>query len=366
MDTRDAWTLHAITFSMKLFSVLAFCVFTAAANGQGYTRILGELPSDVRFELTHQQMDSMSGWQLNNQLVFHKLPNDWSNVLIESFKVKFNSNQLQFPNFDFDAESSELLKKYYISRFGIDITDNCGTLIAPRAGQEFEIAWDVIDSLEDISSLFPIHKPFSSRAKNEQIQDSSVHVSFTCTFRIIVPEPGPITIGPIELTINDRDYQLEKLELEISPRLPETNEGLWMRTFSLFEDNYLIVEQKAKASKKTLREFKRENRYHANMGIPYLELNLDEFDTTEISITRRSHGMGANLDKTRNRLGYFDELEELSRNHNLRLQNEGKERDNIGFKYTIYEFEKFTDREIILEPRHFLNLPKNFELNIKL
>lgn len=353
---------------MKLVSFSILLFFSHYSYSQGYTKLLGEADSDKRFELTHKRTDSLTGWKFNYQIVFHKLHKDWDSLLIDSIKLNYNNQKILFPSKKIAITDSTFKKKYYPKLYNIDVTNNSTQLIAPRANQEFEISWDVIDTLDSPGfSIFPVRGDLSGLPRASQVLDSSVSTSFTCTFRIIAPEPGEVTIGPFSISVNNKNYTLNKLQLNIGAKLPDSNNGLWIRKVSLFDNHYLIIEQKSIAKKSAQRKLKKtQDRFPVDRGIEFTELRIEQFDTTKISIEQKAYGISFEKDELRNLIGDFDHQAEFRGKGEPKSNNIKKSKKDIGFRYTIYKFKKLTTEPIVLRGKHFINLPEEYKLDLSL
>lgn len=53
-----------------------------------------------------------------------------------------------------------------------------------------------------------------------------------------------ITIGPISINLNGKQYKSDSITLKVFPELPDVNEGIWVHCVKSQKEYYIILEQK--------------------------------------------------------------------------------------------------------------------------
>lgn len=104
----------------------------------------------------------------------------------------------------------------------------------PRVGQSIDVFFD----------LSALNNSIDEQLKTSDLFEVGNSVFYSKDFKrtITFNEPGKHTIGPVKFSINNIEYNLDAIEIEVIEELTP-QEGLWIRHVKTDTEQYLILEQ---------------------------------------------------------------------------------------------------------------------------
>lgn len=216
--------------------------------------------------------------------------------------------------------------------------------MAPRVGDELSI--DVLLEGDSVLSLNKNSTPYQC-SRVVGLNNNSISGEFK--FNQYPQKPGLITVGPITLSIDNRLYKSDSIQIWIDEKLPDIANGLWFRIVELNKTNYLIIEERIVPNKKKLLivdtliygDSKSEGRPIMRItGSEFTALNYTENKATGLDFSYQN---------------YRSELQNIGDNEN---------KIEVNYQKTVYKIEKdksFTTR-FILNKDYFKNLPSDYSL----
>jgi len=160
----------------------------------------------------------------------------------------------------------------------------------PRVGETIDLSYSILSQDHPKFSFEEIDAPRIPNCKDQNYVIASGYFRQSKGRE----KPGKVTYGPFEFKIDSQVYKSEVYELEVYPKLPNVQKGVWVTLVENGGKHYIVIEHRMAG--KVMPQRPTSGKY--KVPSEYLQIDEDKFNSDLLKIVRnrRSGKTGGKLE----------------------------------------------------------------------
>lgn len=146
---------------------------------------------------------------------------------------------------------------------------------APRVDDEIEVSFSL--DMTHMKGELPIHVDELNKLLDNNIGSGTLKLRQSAT------DTGKITLGPFKFKINDIEYTSDSITVNVYPKLPTVEKGIWLRQVHFKDKHLLIVEQRIL------------NQSKSNDNNLFIEIDKETLEDENLQLDMKYSGMSRNF-----------------------------------------------------------------------